>query len=118
MTQDCLQLDKDESIVSTFSVFLINKYAGITTQKNSYMECFSFGQQRFVFAHLFPEISVNSTKFHFQPKRKDLSNDFAFFSKMTVKYQGILMPNDVRIEHVFHILDTSELAGSKLKITP
>ena len=39
-------------IVSTFSVILVDKYAAITTQKVSYVECFSFSQQRFVFAHL------------------------------------------------------------------
>ena len=40
LTQNCLQLDKDKSIVSTFSVFLVDNYAVSTTQKGSYLECF------------------------------------------------------------------------------
>ena len=42
LTQNCLQLDKDKSTLSTFSFILINKYAVITTQKSSYVESFSF----------------------------------------------------------------------------
>ena len=48
LTQNCLQLDKDKGIVSTFSVVLVDKYAVITTQKSSYVECFNFSQQRFI----------------------------------------------------------------------
>ena len=66
VTQNCLQLEKDKSTVSTFFVILINKYAVVTTQKSSYVESFSFGWQRFVFAHLFPDNSIKSTKLHFQ----------------------------------------------------
>ena len=73
------ELPKDKSIVSTFSVFLVNKYAVITNQKNSYVECFSFRQQKFVFADIFPDISIKLTKLYFQSKRKNLSNDFALF---------------------------------------
>ena len=61
LTQNCLQLDKDKSALSTCSVILI-----ITIQKSSYVKSFSFGQQRFVFAHLFPDISMKSRKLHFQ----------------------------------------------------
>ena len=53
LTQDRLQLDKDKSTVSTFSVILVNEYVVITNQKSSYEESFSFGQQRFVFARMF-----------------------------------------------------------------
>ena len=35
LTKNCLQLDKDKSTVSTFSVISINKYAVITTEKSS-----------------------------------------------------------------------------------
>ena len=66
LTQNCQQLDKDKSTVSTFLVILINNYAVITTQKSSYVESSSFGQQRFVFAHPFPYISKKSRKFHFE----------------------------------------------------
>ena len=66
LTQSCLPMDKDKSTVSTFSIILINKYAVITTQKSSYVETFSFEQQSFVFAHLFPGISIKSRKLHFQ----------------------------------------------------
>ena len=79
LTQNCLQLDRDKKIVSTFSVFLVKKYAFITTQKSSCVECFKFGQHRFVFAHLFPDISIKSTKLHFQSLGKNFSNAFALF---------------------------------------
>ena len=79
LTQNCLHLDKEKSIVSTFSVFVVLKHAVITTQKSSYVECFSFVQQRFVLAHPFPDISIKSTKLHFQRQRKNSSNDFALF---------------------------------------
>ena len=62
LTQNCLQLYKDKSTVSTFSVILINKYTVITTQKSSCVESFGFGQQRFTFAHLFPDILIKLTK--------------------------------------------------------
>ena len=80
LTQNYLQLDKDKSTVSTFSVILVNKYTAITTQKSSSEESFSFGLQRFVPTHLFPDISRKSTKLHFQSKKKYFSNDFALFA--------------------------------------
>ena len=46
-----------KSTASTFSDILMNKYAVITTQKSS---CVSFGQQRYVFAQIFPDISIKS----------------------------------------------------------
>ena len=66
LTQNCMQQDQDKSTVPTCSVILINKYAVITTQKSNYVGTFSFGWQRFVFAHLFPDISIKSRKLHFQ----------------------------------------------------
>ena len=66
LTQNCLELEKVKSIVSTFSVILVDKYAVATTQTSSYVKCFSFCIQRFVFAHLFTDISIKSTKLHFQ----------------------------------------------------
>ena len=66
LTQNCLQLDKDKNTVSTFSVILIKNYAVITTQNSSYVEGFSFGQQRVIFAHLFSDISIKLRKLHFQ----------------------------------------------------
>ena len=54
LTQNCVQLAVQGKVwcPDTFSLFLVDKYAVITTQKSSYVECFSFGQQRFVLAHL------------------------------------------------------------------
>ena len=52
-------------VLCFFSVFLLDKYAVVTTHKSSYGECFNFSQQRFVFAHLFPDVSIKLTKFHF-----------------------------------------------------
>ena len=80
LTQNCLQLDKDKSTVFAFSVILVNKYAVITTQKSSNVESFSFGQERFVFAHLFPVISIKSTKLHFQSYEKISPMISLFFS--------------------------------------
>ena len=79
LTQNSPQLDKDKSTVSTILVFLVDKYAAITTQKNSCMECLSFCQQIFVFAHLLLDILIKSTKLHFQSWRKSSSDDFALF---------------------------------------
>ena len=67
LTQNCLQLEKDKKYRVHIFGYLINIYAVITTQNSSYVESFSFGQQRFVFvfAHLFPDISIKSRKLHF-----------------------------------------------------
>ena len=78
LTQNCLQLDKDKSTVSIFSVILINKYVVITIQKSSYVESFSFGQQRFVFAHLFPDISIIAFP---EPEKKFLQRFCSFSVK-------------------------------------
>ena len=76
LTQNCLQLDKDKSIVSTFSVFLVNKYAVITAQKSSCVECFNFGQQRFVFFRYFNKID----KIAFPDQEKKILQRFRSFS--------------------------------------
>ena len=85
LTQNRLQLDKDKSNVSTFSVILVKKYGIITIQKSSYEESSSFGQQRFVFAHLFSDISIKSNKLHLQSWRKNSPTITLFFLKMTAK---------------------------------
>ena len=66
LTQNCVQLDKDEYIVSTFLAFLVDKNAVKTTRKSSYVECFNFGQQGVVFAYPFLDILIKSTKLHLQ----------------------------------------------------
>ena len=66
LTRNYLQLCKDKITVFTLLVILINKYVVITIQRSSYVEGFSFGQERFVLAHLFPNISMKSTKLHLQ----------------------------------------------------
>ena len=80
-TQNFLHLDKDKSTVSTFSVFLVDNYAVITTQTSSFVHCSNFSQQRFVLVHLFPDIAIKSTQLHFHNYRKNFPNDFAHFSK-------------------------------------
>ena len=79
LTQNGLQLDKEKSTVSTFSVILVNKFAVITTQKSSYKESFSFGQQGFLLPHLFPDISIKSTKIAFPEREKKFCSDSALF---------------------------------------
>ena len=44
LTKNCLQLDKNKSTVSTFSVFEVYKPAVNTSQKSNYVECFNFRQ--------------------------------------------------------------------------
>ena len=80
LTQNCLQLDKDKSTVSIFSVFLAEKYAAITTQKRSYVGSFNFNQQRFVFAHLFPYIEKNRQNF-ISISREKISPAILLFSQ-------------------------------------
>ena len=53
LTKNCLQLEKNESIVSRFSVFVVYKSAVNTVQKSNYVGCFNFHQRMLVFAHLF-----------------------------------------------------------------
>ena len=41
LTKNCRKLDKDKSIVSTFSVFVVYKSAVSTIQKSNYVGCFN-----------------------------------------------------------------------------
>ena len=66
LTNNCPKLDKNKSIVSRFSVFVVYKSAVSTVLKSNYVGCFNFRQGMFVFAHLFPDIPIKSTKLHFQ----------------------------------------------------
>ena len=79
LTKNCPKLDKNKSIVSRFSVFLVYKPEVSTVQKSNCVGCFNFRQLMLVFAHLFLDISMKSTKLHFQSWKKISSNDFAFF---------------------------------------
>ena len=81
LAQNCLQLDKEKSTVSTFSVMLTKKYVVINIQKSRYVESFSFGQQRFVFVHVLPNISIKSTKLYFQSWRKN-------FPTISLRYEN------------------------------
>ena len=114
-----LNLDKNKSIVSRFSVFVVCKSAASTVQKSNYAGCFNFRQWMFVFAHLFPDISVKSTKLHFQSWKKNSPTISLFFLKMTAEVSG----NNCAKRHTdlkFHwyILDISKLAQSKLTRVP
>ena len=44
VTKNCLNLDKNKSIVTRFSVFVVHKTAVSTVQKNNYVVCFNFRQ--------------------------------------------------------------------------
>ena len=44
LTKDCRKLDKNKSIVSTSSVFVVYKSAVTTIQKSNYVGCFNFRQ--------------------------------------------------------------------------
>ena len=78
-TKNCPKLDKNNSIVSRFSVFVVYKSAASTVQKSNYVGCFNFRQSMLVFAHLFLDISIQSTKLHFQSWKKNSSNDLPLF---------------------------------------
>ena len=79
LTKKCPKLDRNKSIVSRFSVFVVYKSAVSTVQKSNHAGCFNFQQRMFVFANLFPDISTKSTNLHFQSLKKIFSNDFALF---------------------------------------
>ena len=42
LTKNCLMLDKNKSIMSSFLVFVVYKSAVSTIQKSNYVGCFSF----------------------------------------------------------------------------
>ena len=44
LTKNCLKLNKDESIVSAFLVFVVYKSAVSAVQKSKYVGCFNFLQ--------------------------------------------------------------------------
>ena len=69
LTKNCPMLDKNKSIVSSFVVFVVFKSAVITVQKSN-----------FVFAHLFPDVSIKSTKLHFQSWKKEFLQRCCSFS--------------------------------------
>ena len=79
LTKNCSKLDKNKSIVSRFSVFVVYNLAASTVQEKNYVGCFNFREWMLVFAHLFLDISIKSTKLHFQSCKKISSNDFAIF---------------------------------------
>ena len=57
-----------------------------------------------IFISLFPDISIKSTKLHFQSSRKTSLTASFFFSKVTSKYQETAaVVNDIRIVHFFDI---------------
>ena len=58
LTKNCPKLDKNKIIVSKFSVFVVYKEGVSTVQKSNYVGYFNFRQGMFVFAHLFPDISI------------------------------------------------------------
>ena len=116
LTKNCRKLDKNKSIVSRFSVFVVYKSAVSTVLKSNYVGCFNFRQWMLVFAHLFLDISIKSTKLHFQSWKKNFLQRFRrFFCKMTAE----VLRNNCGKRHndwkfPWYISDTSKLAGSKL----
>ena len=44
LTKNCSKLDKNKSVASRFSVFVINKSAVNTAQKGNFVGCFNFRQ--------------------------------------------------------------------------
>ena len=85
LTKNCPKLDTNKSIVSSFSVFVVYKSAVSATQKRNYVGCLNFRQRIFVFAHLFPDISIKSTKLHFQSWKKIFTTISLFLRKMTAE---------------------------------
>ena len=83
LTKNCPKLDKNKSIVSRFSVFVVYKLAVGTVQKSNYVKCFNFCQWMPVFAHLFVDILIKSTKLHFQSWKKSSPTISLFFREMT-----------------------------------
>ena len=81
LTKNCPKLDKNKSIVSRFSVFVVYKSEVSNVQKHNYVGCFNFRQRTFVivFVHLFSDISIKSTKLYFQ-SWKNFLQPFRSFS--------------------------------------
>ena len=74
LTKNCPKLDKYSVQIFKFPVY---KSAVSTVQKSNYAGYFNFRQ--LVFAHLSLDISIKSTKLHFQSWKKISSNDFVLF---------------------------------------
>ena len=113
LRKNCLELDKNKSIVSTFSVFVVYKAAVTTIIKSNYVGCFNLRQWMFVFGHLFPDISPNCTSR--AGEKISLPISALFFHNMTDKVSR----NNCIKRHKdwtfpWYILDSSKLAGSKL----
>ena len=114
MTKNCPKLDKNKTIMSRFSVFLVYKSA-VSTAQSSYVGFFNFRQWMFVFAHLFPYVSIKWTKSHFQSWKKFSPTISLFFCNMTADVSR----NNCAKRHEDwkfsgYISYISKLAGSKL----
>ena len=112
LTKNCPKLDKNKSIVSRFSVFVVYKSAVSAVQKSNYVGYFNFRQWMLVFAHLFPDISIKSTKLHFRAGKKIIQQFRRFFRKMTARNNCTKRHEDWKLP--WYISDISKLAGSKL----
>ena len=100
LTKNCPKLDKNKSIVSRFSVFVVYKSTVSTIQKNSYVGCFSLRQWMFVFAHLSPD---KIDQIAFPELEKNFLQRFCSFSvKWLSRYQEITVPNGIMIENFWH----------------
>ena len=87
LTKNCPKLDKNKSMVFRFPIFVVYKSATSTIHRSNYAGCFNFRQWMFVFAHLFLDISIKSTKLHFQSWKKfsATSSSSLFFREMTTE---------------------------------
>ena len=101
LTKNCLYLDKNKSTVSTFSVCVVYESAVSTIQKSNYVGCFNLRQWMFVFAHLFPDISIKSTNFYFQSWKKFSQTISLFFIKWLPRYQEITVLTALRLKIPF-----------------
>ena len=115
LTKHCPKLNRNKSIVSRFSVFVVYKSAISTVQKSNYVRCFNFRQWMLVFAHLFPDSSIKSAKLHFQSWKK-FSPMISLFS---LKITAEVSRNHCAKRHAdwkfpCYVLHISKLAGSKL----
>ena len=115
LTKNCPKLDKNKSIVSRFSVFVVYKSAVNTIQKSTHEGSFNFRQWMLVFAHLFLDISIKSTKLHFHSWKKFPPTISLFFCKMTSE---VLRNNCAKPrkdwKFPWYNLDISKLAGHSL----
>ena len=83
LTKNCPELDKIKSIVSRFLVFVVYNSAVSTAQKRN-CRMFQFSSVN-VFAYLFPDISIKSTKLHFQSWKQFPPTSSLFFRNMTAE---------------------------------